>query len=135
MKTQILCCCIAIMLWTAPVVSAQSKWKVPDNMKQLTGYIRVPVFADVKDEPGLPRVLIIGDSISMYYTPELRRLLAGNVAVYRVPGNGKWGVIHFNFGPDHIVVMPTGQHQVPIEDYGKNLRQLIKRFRATNAKL
>jgi len=76
MKTQILCCCIAIMLWTAPVVSAQSKWKVPDNMKQLTGYIKVPVFADVKDEPGLPRVLIIGDSISMYYTPEVRRLLA-----------------------------------------------------------
>ncbi len=152
MKTQILCCCIAIMLWTAPVVSAQSKWKVPDNMKQLTGYIKVPVFADVKDAPGLARVLIIGDSISMYYTPEVWRLLAGKVNVYRVPDNGKstmyglkniedwlgdgnWAVIHFNFGLHDIVVMPTGQHQVPIEDYGKNLRQLIKRFRATNAKL
>jgi GDSL-like lipase/acylhydrolase family protein len=152
MKNQIFCCCVAITLWTAPVVSAQSKWNVPDNMKQLTGYIKSPVFADVKDQPGLPRVLIIGDSISMYYTPEVRRLLAGKANVYRVPDNGKstmyclknvedwlgdgnWAVIHFNFGLHDIVVMPTGKHQVPIEDYGNNLRQLIKRFRATNAKL
>jgi acyl-CoA thioesterase-1 len=152
MKTQILCWCVAITLWTAPVVSGQSKWKVPDNMKSLSGYIKVPVFAESKDVPGLPRVLIIGDSISMYYKPEVRRLLAGKANVYRVPDNGKstmyglknmddwlgdgnWAVIHFNFGLHDIVVMPSGQHQVPIEDYGKNLRQLLQQLRATNAKL
>jgi len=50
-------------------------------------------------------------------------------------GDGNWAVIHFNFGLHDIVVMPSGQHQVPIEDYGRNLRQLLQQLRATNAKL
>jgi hypothetical protein len=31
--------------------------------------------------------------------------------------------------------MPTGLHQVPIEDYGKNLHALLKRLQAEKAKL
>jgi acyl-CoA thioesterase-1 len=140
--------------WCLPAaLLAQSHWQIPDNFKTLTGYVKDPVFAEIKDAPGLPRVLIVGDSISMYYTPEVRRLLSGKANVYRVPDNGKstayglknienwlgdgnWAVIHFNFGLHDIAIMPnTGKPQVSIEDYGANLRQLVKRFRQTGAKL
>ncbi|MEC5125424.1 SGNH/GDSL hydrolase family protein [Verrucomicrobiales bacterium BCK34] len=76
-----------------------------------------PAFAKVIDDPALPRVLIIGDSISIGYTAETRELLSGKVNLHRVPGNagdtgigiaglskwldpkkGKWDLIHFNWG-------------------------------------
>ncbi len=69
------------------------------------------------DTPAMPRVLLIGDSISIGYTKPTRQLLAGKAEVHRVPGNaghtgmglaglpkwldekhGKWDVIHFNWG-------------------------------------
>jgi len=63
----------------------------------------------------LPRVLIIGDSISIGYTDPVRGMLKGVAGVFRPPvncqhsgyglaqiktwlGTGKWDVIHFNFG-------------------------------------
>ncbi|MCA8972323.1 MAG: alpha/beta hydrolase fold domain-containing protein [Planctomycetes bacterium] len=65
----------------------------------------------------LPRVLLIGDSISIGYTKAVRRLLAGRAIVEHNAGNaahtrngaekldawlaangGNWDVIHFNFG-------------------------------------
>ncbi|MGB0578876.1 MAG: SGNH/GDSL hydrolase family protein [Limisphaerales bacterium] len=74
-------------------------------------------FAKVKDNPKLPRVLLIGDSISIGYTVQTRALLKGKANVHRVPTNagdtgrginglpkwlktvgGKWDVIHFNWG-------------------------------------
>ncbi len=76
-----------------------------------------PAFAKVVDDPSLPRVLLIGDSISISYTAATRELLAGTVNLHRVPGNagdtamglkglpkwlapknGKWDLIHFNWG-------------------------------------
>src|SRR5205085_7354883 len=74
-----------------------------------------PSLAPVTDTPGLPRVMLIGDSISMGYTVPVRELLAGKANVHRVPGNAfstregladlsrwlgseKWDVIHFNWG-------------------------------------
>src|SRR5262245_8631343 len=47
-----------------------------------------PTLAPIKDEPGLPRVLLIGDSISMGYTIPVRELLKGKANVHRVPENG-----------------------------------------------
>ena len=38
-------------------------------------------FAEVTDNPKLPRVLLIGDSISIGYTIPLRKLLAGQANV------------------------------------------------------
>jgi lysophospholipase L1-like esterase len=110
-----------------------------------------PAFAPVVDDPKLPRVLLIGDSISIGYTPETRKLLAGVANVHRVPqnggptdtgvanidkwlGSGKWDVIHFNWGL-HDIKLDTGMHQVPIDQYEKNLRVLVKRMKATGAKL
>ena len=50
-------------------------------------------------------------------------------------GEGKWDVIHFNWGLHDLKFMDDGKHQVPIEDYEKNLRELVKRLKATGAKL
>src|SRR5690606_17517915 len=41
----------------------------------------------INDTPGLPRVLLIGDSISIGYTLHVRELLAGKANVHRVPVN------------------------------------------------
>lgn len=77
-------------------------------------------YAPVQDVAGLPRVLIIGDSISIGYQVPLREALKGKANVHRPATNcgpttrgveqieqwlgsdnsekGKWDVIHFNFG-------------------------------------
>ncbi|MSU78803.1 MAG: SGNH/GDSL hydrolase family protein [Gemmataceae bacterium] len=110
-----------------------------------------PAFEAVKDDPKLPRVLIIGDSISIGYTPATRKLLAGKANVHRIAenggpsdngakkiakwlGDGKWDVIHFNWGL-HDLKLGSGKHQVPSDEYEKNLRQLVKTMKATSAKL
>ena len=110
-----------------------------------------PAYAAVKDDESLPRVLLIGDSISIGYTLETRLLLAGKANLHRIPenggptirgleklsgwlGDGDWDVIHFNWGLHDLKLM-DGKHQVPIQDYEKNLRELVGRLRATGAKL
>jgi len=99
-----------------------------------------------------PRVLLIGDSISMGYTEPTRKLLEGQAEVERIPENGgptirglenmavwladgAWDIIHFNFGLHDIVVMEDGKHQVPIQAYEQNLRELVKQMQATGARL
>lgn len=123
-----------------------------------------PAFAQVEEQPGLPRVLLIGDSISMGYTIPVRKLLAGKANVLRPStncgpssrgiksidewlGSSKWDVIHFNFGLHDIVfysadgskrVDPTeagARHQVPADEYAKNLRTIVAKLKATGAEL
>jgi len=98
----------------------------------------------VADEPKLPRVLLIGDSVSRGYTQSVRKALAGKANVHRAPancgptasglrnidvwlGDGKWDVIHFNFG--------IHDRATPISDYTQRLEQLIERMKKTGAKL
>ena len=76
-----------------------------------------PAFVSGEDDPALPRVLIIGDSISIGYTAGVRKELKGTANLHRIPGNaghtgmgltkldqwldpknGSWDLIHFNFG-------------------------------------
>lgn len=120
-------------------------------------------FAKVIDDPKLPRVLIIGDSISIGYTPALRSLLQGKANVHRIPANGgpttrglssieKWlgdgnyDVIHFNWGLHDLVFVNKngkrtspkqgqGHHQVPIKQYEENMKKLVSRLKQTKAKL
>lgn len=118
-------------------------------------------YAKVIDDPNLPRVLIIGDSISIGYTPALRKILKGKANVHRIPTNGgptsrglsqidKWlgdgnyDVIHFNWGlhdlkfvneKGKVVAPEKGKHQVPLKQYEENLRKLVARMKKTNAKL
>lgn len=72
-------------------------------------------FSNPPDDPDRPNVLLIGDSISIGYTVEVRKLLSGRADVFRIPTNGryasyglenltkwlgstKWDIIHFNWG-------------------------------------
>ena len=99
------------------------------------------------DVAELPRLLIIGDSISGGYTPPLRVLLQGEVNVHRIPANGgstakgvsqiekwlgnePWDIIHFNWGLHDI----KGGRCQPAK-YRKNLTRLVNRLEATGAKL
>src|SRR4051812_33402191 len=108
--------------------------------------------AKTEDRPGLPRVLLIGDSISMGYTQPVRDLLKDKANVHRIPtnggptkngvanidkwlGTGKWDVIHFNWGIHDLKHMPDGKRQVEPEDYEKNLRTLVAKLKTTGAKL
>jgi acyl-CoA thioesterase-1 len=111
-----------------------------------------PALAPIEDQPGLPRVLLIGDSISIGYTLPVRELLKDKANVHRIPTNGgptkngvayidkwlgdkKWDVIHFNWGIHDLKFMPDGKRQVEPEDYEKNLRALVAKLKATGAKL
>jgi acyl-CoA thioesterase-1 len=111
-----------------------------------------PAYAPVTDVAGLPRVLLIGDSISIGYTLAVRELLAGKANVHRPPtncgptirgleqidawlGDERWDVIHFNFGLHDLKIMEDGKHQVPLEQYEQNLRQIVLRLKKTGAKL
>jgi len=108
--------------------------------------------APVVDDPALPRVLLIGDSISMGYTVPVRNLLKGKANVHRIMENGgpttnglakmrtwlgtsKWDVIHFNFGLHDLKFVEGGQQQVTPADYEKNLRELVRQLKETKAKL
>jgi hypothetical protein len=98
----------------------------------------------VKDDPKLPRVLLIGDSISRGYTLMVRHALAGKANVHRAPANcgptamglgklpiwlgaGKWDVIHFNFGIHDRNTAP--------DVYAKNLERIVAQLQKTGAKL
>lgn len=111
-----------------------------------------PAMAPVQDVAGLPRVLLIGDSISIGYTQPTRKLLEGKANVHRIPanggptkngvanikkwlGDGKWDVIHFNWGIHDLKFMPDGKRQVEAADYEANLRSLVATLKATGAKL
>ena len=111
-----------------------------------------PSLAKVEDVAGLPRVLLIGDSISMGYTLDVRELLKDKANVHRIPTNGgpttnglkglkdwlgdsKWDVIHFNWGLHDLKYIQDdpskradpkaeGSHpQVALADYEKNLAE------------
>lgn len=111
-----------------------------------------PAFAEAQDVPGLPHVLLIGDSISIGYTLPVRELLKGKANVHRIQTNGgptinglpkleqwlgagRWDVIHFNFGLHDLKIMEGGKHQVPVDEYQKNLREVVSRLKGTGAKL
>jgi len=111
-----------------------------------------PSLAPIEDVAGLPRVLLIGDSISIGYTLPVRGLLKGKANVHRPNtncgptitgvanidkwlGDKPWDVIHFNFGLHDLKFMDTGKQQVSLEDYEKNLRQMVARMKKTGAKL
>ncbi len=44
-------------------------------------------------------------------------------------------MIHFNFGLHDLKIMEDGKHQVPLEQYEQNLRQIVPRLKKTGAKL
>lgn len=121
-----------------------------------------PALDPVPEQAGLPRVLLIGDSISIGYTRAVRAELAGKANVVRPPENcgptgfalsrldgwlgpGPWAVIHFNFGlhdlkyldaeGTYIVPKPGDQPLATPEQYADNLRTIVARLKRTGARL
>ncbi len=105
---------------------------------------RTTAWSFVRDEPGLPRMLLIGDSVSRGYTLAARKGLAGKATVHRAPancgptasglkhldawlGDGRWDLIHFNFG--------IHDRNTPVADYAARLEQLVERLEKTGATL
>jgi GDSL-like Lipase/Acylhydrolase family len=143
--------CLAVSLASAQDAKQPAKKKKAEN----------PALAQVQDVPGLPRVLVIGDSISIGYTLPLREALQGKANVHRPAancgpssrgvesidqwlGDGKWDVIHFNFGLHDVRYFDDqakatdagkGHRQVSDSDYEKNLELLVIRMKKTGAKL
>ncbi len=108
-------------------------------------------FKPIEDQKGLPRVLIIGDSISIGYTLPVRKALDGKANVHRIAansgttantlknldkwlGDGRWDAIHVNVGL-HDLKYVDGKRQVAPEDYEKNLRAIVARLKMTGAKI
>ncbi len=121
-------------------------------------------FKNPEDNPDLPNILLIGDSISNAYTIDVRKLLAGKADVFRIPGNGKnsayglkhldqwigtrkWDVIHFNWGLwDLCYRNPESKTQgyrdkvngtitATPEQYRANMEQIVARLKKTGATL
>lgn len=115
-------------------------------------------------QPSLPNVLIIGDSISLGYTPHVVQMMEGKALVQHNSGNAqhtgtglrkldswlgdtKWDVIHFNWGLwDLCYRHPESKTQgrrdklrgtvtTSLADYEKNLDQLVARLKQTGARL
>jgi lysophospholipase L1-like esterase len=114
--------------------------------------------------PDQPAVLIIGDSIAQGYTPHVKQLLKTEARVTRQPGNAehtgtglknldawlstnRWAVIHFNWGLHDLCYRNPqsktnagrdrvqGQITTSLEQYEKNLEQLVTRLEQTGAVL
>jgi hypothetical protein len=110
---------------------------------------------------GRPRVLLLGDSISIGYTLPVRAALADVATVCRPAANcgqtayalqhlatwlgpDPWRVIHFNFGlhdlkfldpAGHYVPPAQGRQVAPLGAYRQNLTAVVQRLAATGASL
>lgn len=140
--------------WKATLTPEQQEWE--STLEQCLGGFYLPIHKKekvdgrsnawdyVKDDPKLPRVLLIGDSVSRGYTLATRAALAGKANLHRAPencgptanglkkldiwlGKGKWDVIHFNFG--------IHDRATPVADYEQRLEQIITRLKTTGAKV
>ena len=107
------------------------------------------------------RVLIIGDSISIGYFKPLQKLLEGKAVVEHNLGNAahtanglarldewlgdtRWDVIHFNHGLHDLkyvdeqgrnASVEKGKQQIPIDQYERNLDEIVTRLKKTGARL
>lgn len=104
-----------------------------------------PAMAKVEDVAGLPRVLIVGDSISIGYTVGVRKLLEGKANVHRPLANcgpthtavnkidawletggadKKWDVIHFNWGLHDLKYMGADGSNLADPKNAKSVQQV-----------
>ncbi len=100
----------------------------------------------------LPKVLIMGDSISIGYTPHVVENLKGIAEVKRHKGNagptirgmakieewlgdGKWDLIHFNWGLWDMYGWEYHKEDRSPQAYGRRLESLVRRLKETGAQL
>jgi lysophospholipase L1-like esterase len=140
--------------WKAALPAEQQAWE--RTLEANLGSFYLPLYKREKvarhvtawdyvaDDPKLPRVLLIGDSVSRGYTLAARKALAGKANVHRAPencgptanglkkldvwlGDGKWDVIHFNFG--------IHDRRTPPAQYEQRLEAIVERLQRSGAKL
>ncbi len=126
--------------------------------------LSLPSKVDAAESASLPNVLIIGDSISLGYTPHVKEMLKGKMDVRHHKGNAQhtgtglkkldqwigdtdWDVIHFNWGlwdlcyrhPESKVQgrrdKVNGSLTTELDQYRTNLEKLVARLKETNAQL
>ncbi|MFD2157771.1 SGNH/GDSL hydrolase family protein [Rubritalea tangerina] len=118
---------------------------------------------EMKVDPSLPMVLILGDSISIGYTSGVRKLLKGKANVIHNPGNSqgtthtlkhlddwlklqKWDVIHFNLGLHDLKRVkvagssqnsddPKDPYQADLKTYTENLERVVAKLKGSGAQL
>ena len=133
-----------------------------------TSVFMLPNCMKAMSKADLRNVLILGDSISVGYTPFVQQNLDGIANVYRLMfengknenchgttcgiqnidrwiGTKKWDIIHFNFGLHdlkHIDPVtgknssnPEDPYQADRKQYKKNLSEIVKKLKDTDAKL
>lgn len=134
------------------------------SLSLVTILFSVVLAEETSAETALPKVLIIGDSISIGFTPHVVEQLDGKAVVKHHKGNAqhtgtglkqldqwigntKWDVIHFNWGLwDLCYRHPKSKVQgkrdkvngtltTTLEQYEKNLDKLVSRLKKTDAKL
>ena len=134
------------------------------SLSLVTILFSVVLAEETPAETALPKVLIIGDSISIGFTPHVVEQLDGKAVVKHHKGNAqhtgtglkqldqwigntKWDVIHFNWGLwDLCYRHPKSKVQgkrdkvngtltTTLEQYEKNLDKLVSRLKKTDAKL
>ncbi|SMP78306.1 hypothetical protein SAMN06265222_12541 [Neorhodopirellula lusitana] len=162
MKSCLLLLSVLILLVTS--VGDVSALDLASASELYTGAEYRKAFANPDDDPKLPNVLLIGDSISIGYTIGVRKHLAGKADVFRIPTNGQtaqygienldkwigqreWDVIHFNWGLWDICYRnPEAKTQghrdkvhgtlsVTPDQYREALVQAVAKLKATDAKL
>ncbi|MFI4852498.1 MAG: SGNH/GDSL hydrolase family protein [Gimesia chilikensis] len=140
--------------WKATLPAKQQAWETV--LEENLGGFYLPIYKKQKvagqktawdyvaDDPKLPRVLLIGDSVSRGYTQAARNALKGKANVHRAPancgptatglkkldvwlGDGNWDLIHFNFG--------IHDRRTNVADYEKRLEEIVKRLKQTGAKV
>ncbi|MBN74039.1 MAG: SGNH/GDSL hydrolase family protein [Gimesia sp.] len=140
--------------WKATLPAKQQAWETV--LEENLGGFYLPIYKKQKvacqktawdyvaDDPQLPRVLLIGDSVSRGYTQAARKALKGKANVHRAPancgptatglkkldvwlGDGNWDLIHFNFG--------IHDRRTNVDDYEKRLEAIVKRLKQTGAKV
>ncbi|TWT83876.1 hypothetical protein CA13_53490 [Planctomycetes bacterium CA13] len=153
--------CVILFLTTTVGAFAQD---LASKDELYTGKEYSDAFANPEDDPELPNVLLIGDSISIGYTVDVRKRMRGKADVFRIPTNGKnaaygsenlgkwigtrkWDVIHFNWGLWDICYRnpkaKTQGHRDKVsgiltaspDQYRKSLEQIVARLKKTDATL
>lgn len=141
---------VVLMFVVAAVAGAQEKKPAKKQPRP-----RNPAYEQITDDPKLPRVLLLGDSISIGYTLPAREALKGKANVHRPAtncgpttngvanidawlGDKKWDVIHFNFGLHDLKYVDEnrkntspskGAPQVPLDQYEKNLDEMVQKMK------
>ena len=99
-----------------------------------------------------PRVVLVGDSIRMGYAPLVAERLRGVVEIVADAENGgdsarvlanldAWvlahgpALVHLNCGLHDLKRLKTGENQVPLERYARNLREIVRRIAAAEIPL